>query len=328
MPDLCAGAWALTPAQRRALQDAAQWHVQLGDNDSAADRAAWQLWLAVPVNRWAWQRVEQMRQRLLGLSGVGADTLELADGNPRVSRRALLRSVALLAGTSAIGWGTWRYTPAGQMLADQRTVTGEIRSIVLDDGSLLTLNTASAVDVLFDATQRSVTLRQGEILIDAASDARAFVVRTDQGRLLAQHGRFSVRRFDDRIRISVYEQQLEITTRANDTTICKAGQCIEFTRDNIAAPVALKPGEGAWQRGMLVADGWRLDDFLRELARYRSGVLRCDPVIAGYRVSGAFRIDNTDQALAALARLFPVQVKYHTRYWVSVGPLAEETGAA
>jgi transmembrane sensor len=35
-------------------------------------------------------------------------------------------------------------------------------------------------------------------------------------------------------------------------------------------------------------------------------------------VSGAFALDNTDQALAALAASFAVQVHYRTRYWVRV----------
>ncbi len=317
----------LTHAQRSALQEAARWHAQFGDSASDGDRSAWQRWLNEPVNRWAWQRVEQMRRQLLGLPGqLASDTLELASEGRRSSRRALLKGFVLFAGTGAMGWSAWRHGPTNRWLADQHTATGEIRAITLADGSTLTLNTASAADVRFDATQRLIVLRQGEILIETAHDqhatARPFLVDTTHGRIRALGTRFSVRQLEDRTRVAVDEHRVEIVTAGKSRALCDAGQRMEFTRNAITAPVATASSDSAWRRGMLVADNWRLDDFLRELSRYRSGILRCDPAIADHRISGAFRIDDTDQALAALVRLFPVRVEYRTRFWVSVIPIA------
>jgi transmembrane sensor len=68
----------------------------------------------------------------------------------------------------------------------------------------------------------------------------------------------------------------------------------------------------------LVADAMRLDEFLAELARYRPGLLRCDPEVAGLLVSGVFSVRNTDRALDNLTRALPVAVSYRTRYWVTV----------
>ena len=48
------------------------------------------------------------------------------------------------------------------------------------------------------------------------------------------------------------------------------------------------------------------------------GVLQCDQASAGLRVSGTFRLDSTDAVLANLQATLPIQVKYFTRYWVSV----------
>ncbi len=318
---------ALSPAQRSALQQAARWHAHLGDGSGDHDRAAWQAWLDEPVNRWAWQRVERMRRQLLNLPGrLAGETLELASEDRRNNRRSLLKGFALLAGTGALGWSAWRHGPAQQWLADQRTATGELRAIALADGSTLTLNTASAVDVRFDATQRLIVLRQGEILIETARDERAtprpFLVGTDHGHIRALGTRFSVRLLDDRTRVSVDQHSVEITTRDGQRALCEAGQRLEFGRDTLSVPLAAAAGDSAWSRGMLVADDWRLDHFLRELGRYRNGILRCDPAIADHRISGAFRIDDTDQALAALTRLFPVRVEYRTRFWVSVVPVA------
>ena len=62
----------------------------------------------------------------------------------------------------------------------------------------------------------------------------------------------------------------------------------------------------------------RLGDVIDELARYRPGVLQCDAASARLRVSGTFRLDSTDAVLANLQATLPIQVKYFTRYWVSV----------
>jgi len=62
----------------------------------------------------------------------------------------------------------------------------------------------------------------------------------------------------------------------------------------------------------------RLEDFTAELARYRSGVVRCDPAVADLRVSGVFSLRDTDRALENLTRGLPVDVVYRTRYWVTL----------
>lgn len=56
------------------------------------------------------------------------------------------------------------------------------------------------------------------------------------------------------------------------------------------------------------------------LGRYRPGLLGCDPSVAGLRLSGAYPLDDTDRALAAIARAVPVEVVSRTRYWVRLVP--------
>src|SRR5690606_15225592 len=61
-----------------------------------------------------------------------------------------------------------------------------------------------------------------------------------------------------------------------------------------------------WLRGTLHADSMRLDAFAAELARYRPGIVRCDPDVADLRISGTFQLNNTDGVLHALPALLPV----------------------
>jgi transmembrane sensor len=70
-----------------------------------------------------------------------------------------------------------------------------------------------------------------------------------------------------------------------------------------------------------VAENMRIADFLAELDRYRSGLLRCAREVAELRVSGVFSLRDTDRALQNLALSLPVNIVYRSRYWVSVEAL-------
>ncbi|SUD75518.1 putative transmembrane sensor [Pseudomonas putida] len=74
----------------------------------------------------------------------------------------------------------------------------------------------------------------------------------------------------------------------------------------------------AWGRGLLIANDQRLDAFISNLSRYRPGWLRCTPAVAGLRISGTYRLDDTDQILRALTTSLPVQVQVRTRFWVTI----------
>ncbi|KPY23147.1 PupR protein [Pseudomonas syringae pv. philadelphi] len=80
---------------------------------------------------------------------------------------------------------------------------------------------------------------------------------------------------------------------------------------------ALLPG---WRDGVLTAQNQPLGDFLRELGRYRPGLLRWEPALETLRVTGSFQIDNTDRVLSLLAASLPVEVQMRTRYWVTLTP--------
>ena len=49
-------------------------------------------------------------------------------------------------------------------------------------------------------------------------------------------------------------------------------------------------------------------------------MLRLDPTLAGLKVSGSFPLTDTDRALAALERSFPLRVVRRSDYWVTLVP--------
>jgi transmembrane sensor len=77
---------------------------------------------------------------------------------------------------------------------DYRTAIGESQSVLLSDGTRLSLNTDTRVRVAFSAGQRLVNVTAGEAVFDVAKDAsRPFVVRAAGSEVVALGTVFSVR---------------------------------------------------------------------------------------------------------------------------------------
>jgi len=300
------------------LDQAAEWLVVMHAGAvSAEDRRAWMNWRArSAAHEQAWLRAE----RLLDTLGDLPPALAMPTLDRPGSRRAALVKLAALLAVAPAAWGAWRCSEAEGWAADYRSATGERREIRLDDDTRLTLDTASAVDVRYDANQRIVLLRAGEIHIETAADPRPFEVHTRDGRLRALGTRFTVRLQDDGTRLAVQEGAVRIAT-AHDTLVLNAGQQTAFSARGIDAAAQLDPSAMAWTRGMLLADGMPLGALVAELARYRKGVTRCDPAVAALRVSGTFPLADTDRSLAMLAATYPVTVASRLGgYWITVIP--------
>ncbi|HBT14222.1 MAG TPA: iron dicitrate transport regulator FecR [Erwinia persicina] len=98
----------------------------------------------------------------------------------------------------------------------------------------------------------------------------------------------------------------------------QAGQTLRFT-DRAFDPVrALTPGDISWTQGLLTVSNRRLSEVLAEVARYRHGILSCDPSAADLRISGTFPLRDTDQLLRVLAQTLPIAIHTRSRYWVRV----------
>lgn len=310
--------------QRQALSDAARWFARLGAApDDPALQRQWLVWHnADPQHQWAWQRVAALQARLGQAQGsLGYGVLERAGqhGHSR-GRRTLLKGLLLGAGLGALSWRGYRDAPV--WLADVHTRVGEQRTLSLSDGSRLTLDTGSAVDIAFSAHSRLLILRAGEIFIETAKDDRPFIVNSRQGTMRALGTRFGVCQEQDRTRLSVFEHAvaLSLAHDASNEVIVDSGQALSFDADHVLEHSTLAPSQDAWVNGTLVIDGWRLDRLVAELQRYRSGYLGCAQEIGHLRVSGAYSLKDIDLTLAAIARVLPVRVSRYTEYWTRLVP--------
>lgn len=325
-----AAASGATISEKVALQ-AAEWFFLLQAGEaSAQDRLRWQRWRAAdPAHEAAWQKAQQVGQRFAQLP----PSLALAALNrPAAQRRAAVRALAVLLLSVPVGWLAWRQAgEAGvaDLWADHRSATGERREVLLADGSRVQLDTASAIDVHFDGELRLIRLRHGAIHVQTAADPqpahRPFVVATAQGRLRALGTRFTVRQDGGSTRVAVFEGAVEMRPagRLARAQVLQAGQQAQMGEREIGAIEAVPPHADGWTRGVLQVRNMRLQDFAAELARYRPGIVRCDPAVAGLRISGAFQLRDTTPVLDSLPQVLPVAVLYRTRYWVTLATPGE-----
>lgn len=329
---LRAGGVPIDPAVAEA---AADWFTRLhGGPATAAEQARWRRWYdAHEDHARAWAHLQSITGALPGLNagGLGYRTLHSAPAS--ASRR---RALGMLAGVgTAVGAG-WLATgtPQWQQLAaDYRSGTGERQRYTLPDGTELLLGAQSAVALRFTATERRVQLLRGEALFTTghpggALGALPFVVETAEGHIRALGTRFTVRQNDGLTQVAVLEHAVEL--HPVDAPVgraplrLEAGQAATLERGRTQEPTPVGERELAWSRGQLWVDNQRLDDFLVELGRYRSGWLRVDPAVAGLRFSGVFPWGaasgqaDADAVLAMLPNSLPVQVRWRTRWWVVV----------
>lgn len=317
----------MNPVTERVAHEAAQWFFRLQSEEaSAADRARWATWHAADAaHALAWQRAEQIQQQFGQLPPALA--LPVLNRPRQADRRRAAKTLAALLVAAPAGWLAWRASPAREWLADHRTSTGERRTLLLADGSRLQLDTASAVNIKFNSSSRAIYLLQGAISLETAPDPQPrhpppppLVVHTPQGRVRALGTRFTVQVDGAHSQVAVQQSAVEVRTRAapDAPVVLQAGQQARFSASAVGPVEAAGPHADSWTRGVLVAQNLRLHDFAAALGRYRPGILHCDPAVAEVRVSGVFQLRDTTPVLDSLPQALAVQVRYRTRYWVTL----------
>ena len=295
---------------------AAQW-LALLESGSATERdhASLQQWRdSHPQHEQIWQKAQLLRQRFTDLPPA----LAMASlDRPQPGRRAVLKRALGVAALVPAAWLLSRQLPIDAWRADLHTATGERKRVALADGSSLQLNTASAVDV--DTARRRVTLVEGEMALTVPG-AGVLTVQTRYGQVIVSQADVCVRQLSSGCLVSVLKGRVQVQDLRGQMATLQGGQQARLQESGMGAAVAFDALQLGWRDGVLTAQNQLLGDFLRELERYRPGVLRWDPSLEALRVTGSFQLADTDRILAVLASTMPLQVQSRTQYWVTLTP--------
>lgn len=214
-------------------------------------------------------------------------------GAPDASRRLFRVALAAALVVACVGAGAVLWLRSG--VATYATTTGEQRSVTLDDGSVVELNTRSRVLVHFTKQEREVDLIEGQAQFQIQKDpARAFVVHSGATRVRVVGTEFDVYRKKADTTVSVLEGRVAVTriNLASPSVLVSAGEQA-IVPESAGAATALRPSDAAavkaWTQHRLVFRSTPLAEVVAEFNRYnvRQMVLR-DPNLGGILISGVF----------------------------------------
>jgi transmembrane sensor len=196
-----------------------------------------------------------------------------------------------------------------------QTQLGEQRSVMLADGSRITLNTASRVQVQLGTDRRLIELDEGEALFEVAPDSkRPFDVRVGKVVVRAVGTKFNVDQRAARTVVAVIEGHVSVV--ANGTRVTQFRELYAGDRVVLAAdgPGPVEKGVDltevtAWTQHELVFRRRSLGEIAEEFNRYNAARLEIRSATLRKReVTGIFRTDDLASFVAILARIPGVQV--------------------
>lgn len=215
-------------------------------------------------------------------------------------RPALAACLVLAVVGTAYDWPT-------RIRADAMTETGERRTVPLTDGSLVQLDTASAIAIDYGKDRRVIRLLKGEAAFTVMPDrARPFTVESGDGSTTALGTRFIVRRDGENTDVTVTEHRVRVAWPSPPTAALdlKQGQATRYGPGGIAQAHRVDASAAdAWTRDVLVFVDRPLGEVVAELNRYHPGIIRVIGAdLAARRVSGGFRTDDPVGAIDTLQR--------------------------
>ncbi|NZA27170.1 FecR domain-containing protein [Luteimonas sp. SJ-92] len=324
------------------VEQASAWCLRLAEGSLSPEvRARFDAWLAAdPANARAfddvactWQSLEQTHQSpaLIAMRRSALDAFRrghAAQWSRGASRsRRTLAAVAAVLALLAIGTGAWlRLVPSAY-----QTGLGERQVVVLADGSRLSLDAQSRVDVRYTGDRRVLRLRRGRAKFQVARDPlRPFSVGVADKTVVATGTEFSVELLATQVHVILYEGSVEVLGGERGGALRPVSLTPEPETPAGAAAGALTPGTElvagiaadralvkaadpvrslAWEAGQLAFNDEPLSSAVERMNRYAEVPLAIgDPGAGRIRVSGAFVAGDTAAFVEGVTGIFPVRV--------------------
>jgi transmembrane sensor len=301
----------LAPVTQDVAAQAASWYARLHADDAApAERMAFDRWLAADdAHRAAWEAQMHIVQTL----DAGRDDTALlamiaaARGTPSAKPKrwwpmaAAAAVLIALGGTTAMILDDRGNSPPTE-IADIRYATpiGGLRTITLTDGTVMTLDAASAVRVSAPSAIRRVAIEHGQAFFKVAHDpAHPFVVSVGGNSVTALGTQFAVRSAPGRFVVSLIEGSVRVDTPAiHRTTTLVPGDALTIDRDGLQLTAAGADVAAGWRNGELTFDSVPLREVVADLNRYSSQRIElADARLAKRVFSGVLKTDQGGSAL-------------------------------
>lgn len=320
--------------QSDLIEVAAGWLAAL--DAGTGDPTAFEEWRAAdPRHAAAFAQVAATWSRLsvLARSGIErpaappsiAPSLDAVDAQPPVSRRRWLQVASAVVAVSLTGIGA---RAVARSSAD--TAVGERRSIRIDDGLRLDLNTDTDVQWRSGLAGRHLWLSRGEIALDVSTGPEVTLSAAD-ARVGLTPGRYNVRlRNPSSLELLVLRGRCTLEASGTTKPAATTGEKLLIA----GGTARTRPASGeetdradAWRRGELAFNDQSLRTVIDDYNRYLITKLRIDdPRIAALRLGGRFTSTDPTDFLAALTASFDVAATRRGDV-ILIGPAKKRTTA-
>ena len=317
-------------------QQASHWHQLQQERELSTDEHnTFQQWLLIdPAHEQAYERQSRVDELL---SQAVAESPSLSHFDPeaalaslrqeegKAASNATINATTEAANDSHYGWWAaaasvvfaiglaWLTVFNNPETIDQpivsterhQTQVAELKTIRLNDGSVIELAAASDISVTLSENRRNVQLTRGEAYFDIASDPqRPFNVNIDRTSVQVLGTEFNVRKSRNKIAIAVAEGQVAVEQhpkgQQQQSAELVAGQQVISTFDEGLSEIETIDIDSirAWQQGRLVFDDAPLSEVVEHLRRYYpKSITLVTPGIAKKRVSASFDTDAIESTL-------------------------------
>jgi transmembrane sensor len=306
------------PRDERIDEEAGIWCARaFGRSSEPFDERAFQDWIGSSVaHREAFDDMARTWCRLEGLdpplrvepaaamaaaNDIGGD--EAAAG-PMLDRRRMLAAAAV--GVLAVGG----YAYYDRLPRRYATDIGQQSLVRLEDGSRITVDGATTVRLRLDKTSRTVWLDSGRASFQVAHDpSRPFSVHVRDKIVVAVGTGFSVERLQGQVRANLHSGRIDVVDRssaggtgryrllnAGDRFIAHEGSAPIITHDN-------SDDDRAWTKGVLDFDNEALPVTVERMNRYSTVQVVLAPGLEDDKVSGVFKVGETEKFVAAACEL-------------------------
>lgn len=299
-------------------RDAANWLARLQSAEDPDIQRKFQRWHdADPRHSGAFERVKRSYERagLLRQSALARlDPSQAALPKPqRTAMPALAAAVAAVVlvpvGVVLVRGGA--FPLGGTEAVMLMTNVGEIKQVSLADGSKVTLDTSTKVEVEIGRSRRTAHLLQGRARFEVVSADVPFIVGTEGTSISTHGGTVDVQRIAEQDQVEVLAGTAEVRGTGADKAApvaVGAGEALTVDSAGAGQRAVAAPGPD-WTQGMLQFDDTPLPEAVTIANRYSRRQILLAGDLSALRVTGAFRAGDTIGLAKALAAAFSLSLE-------------------
>ena len=288
---------------------AADWVARLSGSPGESDWLAFEAWLAASASH----RVAYDRAMAFWLSvDPQAEPLAVAleDLADRRTRPATAWWAAGVSAAAAVAVTFAVQHPARAPEVVYSTGNGEQRSLVLQDGTHVTMNSRSKISVRLERGLRTVTLAQGEVALEVVHDAaRPFEVHAGDQILRDLGTEFDVVRANGQIDVTVRQGLVDVRpVDGRQSVSLRPGSRLEHREGATQSMIIPVSADDAfsWRTGRLVYRDRPLSEIAADLNRYGEDQVRPEGAVANLHFSGVLAIGDQATMVRRLTALLPL----------------------